>query len=213
MEDDESDEEAPHEVVLRPKSLESSTSNEEVWKGQVKNKTLLNIQEAPYFSFRPASENDIFTISKGESDTTTGSGGSRKPITSTSSTSNINRFSMTPEVPSISFVNLPKNYLDTPTIDKYRESKSLFSIQSTEIRKSMADDLTMPRHFTRKSELMLNLEGLGSNTSIASGMSDKTGTGISRKAAEMSKRLKAFRNNLPPLMIAARDKEKGEKEK
>lgn len=141
------------------------------------NKILKHVQSAPYLNYRPASENDIFTIS-----------------------SSFNQFSMTPEVPAISFSTLPKSYLDTPTIEKYRESVSLYSIQSAKIRDG---DLSMPRYF-RKSDMIVNsTESLPSSTT----------TPTSSKRAEKSKRLKNIRSNLPPLMIIGkdknRDKEKG----
>lgn len=140
------------------------------------NKILKHVQSAPYLNYRPASENDIFTIS-----------------------TSFNQFSMTPEVPAISFSTLPKSYLDTPTIEKYRESVSLYSIQSAKIRDG---DLSMPRYF-RKSDMIVN-----STESLPS-----TVTSTSSKRAEKSKRLKNIRSNLPPLMIIGkdknRDKEKG----
>lgn len=140
------------------------------------NKILKHVQSAPYLNYRPASENDIFTIS-----------------------TSFNQFSMTPEVPAISFSTLPKSYLDTPTIEKYRESVSLYSIQSAKIRDG---DLSMPRYF-RKSDMIVN-----STESLPS-----TVTPTSSKRAEKSKRLKNIRSNLPPLMIIGkdknRDKEKG----
>ena len=115
---------------------------------------------------------------------------------------------MTPEVPSITFAHLPKNYLETPTIDKYRkEAPSLLEIQTAEIRNSMTD-FSMPRYYG-KSDLILNrsFEAVGSNTSIAS-----TGSTSSYgKKVEKSKRLKHLRTHLPPLTIHTKDK--GEKEK
>lgn len=141
--------------------------------------------DAPYFTQRPASENDIFTITKGG-------------ITET--IDRINVLSLTPEVPSISFSHLPKNYLDTPTINKYKESPSLLSIQTAEIRASMID-FSMPRYY-RKSDMILNknLDAVGSNTSIASTSSQP------KTHVEKSKRLKTLRTHLPPLMINSNEK-------
>lgn len=179
-------------------------SQENVWPTLIVNKNLrhLNVGDANFFQHRPASENDIFTISKEAQNE------DRNRMSSmVASTSHVNRISMTPEVPSISFAHLPKNYLETPTIEKYKESTSLYSIQTAEIRQSMVEDLTMPRYY-RKSELILtksfdHIEG--SNTSIASTSSQP------KKQVEKSKRLKLHRTTLAPLMIDS--KEKSEKEK
>ena len=199
--DDEIDEDG---VVLRPKQLQHSQEN--VWPKMLVNKNLkhLNVMggESNFFQHRPASENDIFTISQ-ESHADR-----NRMLDMVASTSHVNRISMTPEVPSISFTNLPKSYLETPTIGEYRESTSLFSIQTAEIRQSMIEDLTMPRYY-RKSELILtksfdNIEG--SNSSIASTGSQP------KKRVEKSKRLKLHRTTLAPLMIDDKDK-KEEKSK
>ncbi|CAO1315439.1 unnamed protein product [Diamesa tonsa] len=174
------------EVVLRPRlQRQTSTSNTEIWPLKIVNKNLKNLSlDAPYFTQRPASENDIFTISKGG-------------ITET--IDRINVLSLTPEVPSISFSHLPKNYLDTPTIDKYRiESPSLLSIQTSEIRTSMMD-FSMPRYY-RKSDMILNKNLDASNTSLASTSSQP------KIHVEKSKRLKTLRTHLPPLMINSNDK-------
>ncbi|CAO1360821.1 unnamed protein product [Diamesa serratosioi] len=174
-------------VLLRPKlQRQTSTSNTDIWPSKIVNKNLKNLSlDAPYFTQRPASENDIFTITKGG-------------ITET--IDRINVLSLTPEVPSISFSHLPKNYLDTPTIDKYKESPSLLSIQTAEIRSSMTD-FSMPRYY-RKSDMILNknLEAIGSNLSIASTSSQP------KTHVEKSKRLKTLRTHLPPLMINSNEK-------
>lgn len=158
------------------------------------------ILDAPYFAKRPASENDISTIYNPSK-----SGA----LANVSSTTDVNRFSMTPEVPTIAFGHLPKNYLDTPAIEKYRkEAPSLAEIQTAEIRNSMSD-FSMPRYYG-KSDLILNrsFDAVGSTSSIASGGS---GSSSNKKHPEKSKRLKNFRTHLPPLTIHSKDK--GEKEK
>lgn len=200
-EDDEVDEDG---VVLRPKHLQHSQEN--VWPKLIVNKNLkhLNVMsgDGNFFQHRPSSENDIFTISK------EGHHEDRHILSGmVASTSNVNRISMTPEVPSISFAHLPKNYLETPTIEKYKESVSLQSIQTAEIRQSLVSDLTMPRYY-RKSELILtksfdNIEG--SNSSIASTSSQP------KKHVEKSKRLKLHRTTLAPLMIDSKNKNEKEK--
>lgn len=184
--------------MLRPRQLQPATSSDEIRPTTLVNKNLKNLHlDAPYFTQRPASENDIFTISTPKK-------------TEVSSASDVNRFSMTPEVPSISFSHLPKNYAETPTIDKYKkEGPTLLEIQTAELRYSMID-FSMPRYYG-KSDLILNrtFDAVGSSSSIASAGSSTSS--ISKKGHEKSKRLKNFRSNLPPLTIHS--KEKHEKDK
>lgn len=118
--------------------------------------------EAPYFSFRPASESNIFIISK--------------PA--------IGRISTTPEVPSVSFSQLPKNYAETPSVTPYRESKSLYEIQTAGIKE---EDFSMPRYYT-KSHLAAKQLIFDTDSEAP-------------KRIEKSKRLKNIRMQLPPLMI------------
>lgn len=192
---DEEDDEVD-EVILRPRHLHQATSSEEVWPEKLVNKNLKNL-DAPYFIKRPASENDIFTISTPPRSTTE------------------NRFSMTPEVPSIAFAHhLPKNYQETPHIDKYRkEAPSLLEIQTAEIRNSMSD-FSMPHYYVPhhygKSDLILNrsFDAVGSSSSINSGGSTSS---LPKKHGEKSKRLKNFRTHLPPLNIHSKDKAEKEK--
>jgi hypothetical protein len=202
------------EVILRAKRLTTvvtktttmPTLSEEFWPTKPVNKHLQ--LDAPYFAKRPASENDIFTIS-------TSKQLQQQTLSSVSSTSDVNRFSMTPEVPSISFAQLPKNYLDTPSIEKFKKHEpTLYEIQTAEIQKSLVD-FSMPRYYG-KSDLILNRSALsfdaigvsgGSNTSIAS--VDSASSQVKRNA-EKNKRLKNLRAHLPPLLI---HKDKVEKEK
>lgn len=128
------------------------------------NKPLRAIQSLPYFSFRPASETDIFTIA-GSS-----------------------MISMTPEIPSISYSTLPKNYADTPTIEKYKESVSLYSIQTSNMERARETDFSMPRYFGKSDIITQSVENLST-------------TKPSPKKTEKSKRLKLLRANLPPLSI------------
>lgn len=134
-----------------------------------------NLQlEAPYFSFRPASENDIFAITQ--------------PNTTT------NRISQTPEVPSVSFNALPKNYLDTPSIGEYRESKSLYEIQTAGIHQQAdVEKYSMPRYYS-KSHLFAKNQNSSSE-------SMKESDHRTPKRIEKSRRLKNIRMQLPPLMI------------
>lgn len=172
------------EVVLRPPRslIEASAS----FSGSTSliNKNISHLQaEQPYFSTRPASENDIFTIS---------------------SASNYNAISMTPEVPAISFSNLPKNYLETPTVEKYRESVSLYSIQTAGIL-SAKEDLSMPRYYGKSDLIMHSASPAKSNrnlaeTSMAAGSSTPVSTNSIRQV-EKSKRLKNIRTALPPLNL------------
>jgi hypothetical protein len=196
---EENEDEVVDEVILRPRQLQPSTSSGEIHPATLLvNKNLKNLHlDAPYFTQRPASENDIFTISTPKKT-------DLKP--NVSSTSDVNRFSMTPEVPSISFSHLPKNYAETPTVEKYKkEGPTLLEIQTAELRHSMID-FSMPRYYG-KSDLILNrtFDAVGSSSSISSSSS------IPKKNQEKSKRLKNFRTHLPPLTIHS--KEKHEKDK
>lgn len=197
---EERDDEIDNEVILRPRQLQSATSHDDL-PAKLVNKNLKNLHlDAPYFTQRPASENDIFTIST-----------PTKPSNGSSITDELTRFSMTPEVPSISFSQLPKNYLETPSIDKYkRETPSLQEIQTAEIRLSKAsEDYSMPRYYG-KSDIILNrsFDPIGSNSSIASGGSSAS---LPRRHPERSKRLKNFRMHLPPLMIHSNTKSEKDK--
>lgn len=133
-------------------------------KTPILNKRLRNVQSVPYFSFRPASENDIFTIAG----------------------TSMTQISMTPELPSISYSTLPKNYEDTPTIEKYKEAISLYSIQTSNIERANDMDFSMPRYFGKSDMIAQSADNL-----IKSGP----------KRIEKSKRLKLLRSNLPPLSI------------
>lgn len=136
-------------------------------KTPILNKRLRTIQSLPYFSFRPASETDIFTIA-GSS-----------------------MISMTPEIPSISYTTLPKNYIDTPAIEKYKESISLYSIQTANIERARETDFSMPRYFGKGEFIAQSVDNL-SMTKPARPLPKKV---------EKSKRLKLLRANLPPLSI------------
>lgn len=139
-------------------------------KTPILNKQLRAIQSMPHFplQMRPVSETDIFMI-----------------------TGSSTMISMTPEIPSISFSHLPKNYEDTPTIEKYKESISLYSIQTSNNERARDADFTMPRYFGKSDIIAQSVENL-STTKPA---------GASPKKVEKSKRLKLIRANLPPLSI------------
>ncbi|XP_030380500.1 uncharacterized protein LOC115628501 [Scaptodrosophila lebanonensis] len=148
-------------------------------------RTLRSAKSVPHFNVRPAaSETDIFAI--------TGTG---------------SQISMTPEVPSISFSNLPKNYEDTPTIEKYRVSQSLYSIQTANAARATQDDYSMPRYFRRSAMLLTqSTEVLPGSASMASIMTSNASSSSSkdelrRPEKEKSKRLQMLRGNLPPLLI------------
>lgn len=210
VEEEDSDEqqERDDEVVLRPPrnfsdAVLSKSIPRDVGSSVQMSKQISHLQaEVPYFSIRPASENDIFTISS------TVGGGSGGPGT-------YNAISMTPEVPAISYSNLPKNYLETPVIEKYRESVSLYSIQTAGInRQSQTDDLSMPRYYG-KSELFvagidransrsvdaveLNRSDDGSGSLSMS--SDTLAKNRNGRNVEKSKRLMHIRTALPPLNL------------
>ena len=142
-------------------------------------KTLRSVKSVPHFNVRSAaSETDIFAI--------TGSG---------------NRISMTPEVPSISFSNLPKNYEDTPTIEKYRVSQSLYSIQTANAARATRDDYSMPRYFRSSAMLAASQSSDALNVSSTSASAASSREDIGKPIKEKSKRLQKLRGNLPPLLI------------
>lgn len=177
--------EKANELILRPvpiiETKTPSTSSEHVdgdseeessigIRTPILNKRLRTIQSLPYFSFRPASETDIFTIA-GSS----------------------NMISMTPEIPSISYSTLPKNYEDTPTIEKYKESVSLYSIQTTNKERAHQTDFTMPRYYGKGDMIAQSVENLSTT--------QRPIRASPSKKVEKSKRLKLLRANLPPLSI------------
>lgn len=145
-------------------------------KTPVLNKRLRAIQSLPYFSFRPASETDIFTIA-GSS-----------------------RISMTPEIPSISYTTLPKHYEDTPTIEKYKESTSLYSIQTSNQERARDFDFSMPRYFGKGDLIAKSVDNLATHC--------RPQMSAPPKKTEKSKRLKMLRANLAPLSIIHINKEK-----
>lgn len=109
----------------------------------------------------------------------------------------MSRISMTPEVPSISFSNLPKNYEDTPTVEKFKVSTSLYSIQTAnEAKATKMNEFSMPRYY-RKAKLvatlsMENFENIPAITDMQIAQ---------RNQFEKSKRLQVARLQLPPLHI------------
>lgn len=161
------------EVILRPRMIDRhqhlklSTSSAK--------RPLRSAKSVPHFNVRTAaSETDIFAIS-----------------------GSISRISMTPEVPSISFSNLPKNYEDTPTIEKYKVSQSLYSIQAANQAKAGQDDYSMPRYF-RCSALLTQSTDTFASSSAGSSTDELSPRKLEK---EKSKRLKALREALPPLSI------------
>uniref|UniRef100_A0A4Y0BK59 Uncharacterized protein n=1 Tax=Anopheles funestus TaxID=62324 RepID=A0A4Y0BK59_ANOFN len=208
-EEDGSDEQSgDSEVVLRPPRNFSELS---LSKSIPNNKTISLLQaEMPYFSIRPASENDIFTISSGAGG---GSGGGSGGAGGAGG-STYNSISMTPEVPAISFSNLPKNYLETPVIEKYRESVSLYSIQTAGInRQSQTDDLSMPRYYGKSDLFVSGIDRANSRSADAveidhsedgSGSLSLSSSSLAKGRArnvERSKRLMNLRTALPPLNL------------
>lgn len=177
--DDEQD-----EIVLRPRP----NDDVQIFRSPILNKRLRSVQSVPYFSFRPASENDIFTISGNNSNS-------------------IGQISMTPEIPSISYSTLPKNYEETPTIEKYKESVSLYSIQTANTVRDSEFDFSMPRYFGR-SEIIAQHQSADNLVSAKSSGQLRP----QAKRVEKSKRLKLLRTSLPPLTIHLgkdRNKDKG----
>lgn len=179
---EEEKEDALDEVILRPRLIDRHPHLLPDGATSPK-RTLRSAKSVPHMMIA-TSETDIFAI--------TGTG---------------SQISMTPEVPSISFSNLPKNYEDTPTIEKYRVSQSLYSIQNANAARASKDDYSMPRYFRRSN--MLNMtqstEMLPGSTSLASISATSTAPSTSSSKDELrqpkSKRLQMLRGNLPPLLI------------
>ncbi|GAB0090202.1 uncharacterized protein DMENIID0001_048970 [Sergentomyia squamirostris] len=153
-------------------------------------RSLKHVHSVPHLPIRPSSETDIFTI-----------------------TNAFSQISMTPEVPSISFTTLPKNYETETPLDRYRESSSLQSIQTANCMKTSEFDFSMPR-FYRHSELYPQSMEPPAHTGSAESIPRKKDILLRRststqnlKQYEKSKRLKALRGNLPPLLISAHHKE------
>ncbi|XP_055708228.1 uncharacterized protein LOC129804710 isoform X2 [Phlebotomus papatasi] len=145
-------------------------------------KSLKHVQSVPHLPIRPSSETDIFTI-----------------------TSSFNRISMTPEIPSISFTTLPKNY-ETPTMERYRESVSLQSIQTANCMRTAEFDFSMPRYF-RHSELYPQTSDPPTQTGSVESVLKRSTSTQNLKQLEKSKRLKALRGTLPPLLIGGHEKD------
>ncbi|XP_016968513.3 uncharacterized protein LOC108036725 [Drosophila biarmipes] len=193
-EEEKEDGNADEEVVLRPRLIDRHPhllANPSGLANTPK-RILRSAKSVPHMNVRSsASETDIFSISG------TMTGGSQ--------------ISMTPEVPFISFSNLPKNYEDTPTIEKYRVSQSLYSIQTANAARATQDDYSMPRYFRRSAMLLTqSSEVLPGSSSLASMSPSITSSSASpgsskdelrRPEKEKSKRLQMLRGNLPPLLI------------
>ncbi|KAH8357264.1 hypothetical protein KR200_009563, partial [Drosophila serrata] len=192
--DDQQEDETVEEVVLRPRLIDRHPHLLANPSGltTTPKRILRSAKSVPHMNVRSAaSETDIFSISG----TVTGS----------------NQISMTPEVPSISFSNLPKNYEDTPTIEKYRVSQSLYSIQTANAARATQDDYSMPRYFRRSAMLMTQssevLPGASSLASMSPSMASSSASPgsskdeIRRPEKEKNKRLQRLRGNLPPLLI------------
>ncbi|KAH8305473.1 hypothetical protein KR018_009429, partial [Drosophila ironensis] len=192
--DEEAAEETVEEVVLRPRLIDRHPHLMPHASGLsiTPKRTLRTAKSVPHMHvWSAASETDIFSIS--------GTVGTSSQI------------SMTPEVPSISFSNLPKNYEDTPTIEKYRVSQSLYSIQTANAARATQDDYSMPRYFRRSAMLLTQssevLPGASSLASMSPSMASSSASPgsskdeIRRPEKEKSKRLQMLRGNLPPLLI------------
>ncbi|XP_065357311.1 uncharacterized protein LOC135951566 [Calliphora vicina] len=167
------------EVILRPRLIDRHPHLlPSAALGSTPRKILRSAKSVPHFNVRSAaSETDIFSI--------TGSGNTS--------------ISMTPEVPSISFSNLPKNYEDTPTIEKYRVSQSLYSIQTANAAKLNSHDYSMPRYFRKSAMISQSTEILSSGAVTPTSSSSRED--VRRPEKEKSKRLQMLRGALPPLLI------------
>lgn len=166
------------EVILRPRLIDRHPHlMPHSGLGATPRKVLRSTKSVPHFNVRSAaSETDIFAI--------TGSG---------------NPISMTPEVPSISFSNLPKNYEDTPTIEKYRVSQSLYALQTANANRANQYDYSMPRYFRKSAMISQSTEVLAGGSATPSTSSSREE--VRRPEKEKSKRLQMLRGALPPLLI------------
>lgn len=206
-------------VVLRPHVKSTDSVGDDADDNAKPIARLRHVQSVPYFAYRPASENDIFSI-----------------------TGSMGQISMTPEIPAISYSTLPKNYEDTPTIEKYKESVSLYSIQTAQSARMSQLDLSMPRYFRRSGTALAaaNAQSTGDLSSSngdsggaveragrggamvfmhpgggdAAATASSSSSGTAAKVVEKSKRLKLLRTKLPPLSIhlggrSERHKDKG----
>jgi hypothetical protein len=193
-------------VILRPHNLtaasstneiHSSSNNSSAEKSVVNNFKHLHLNST-YVLTRPASMNDISSIATPKK--------SINELGNVSSTMEINRFSMTPEVPSISFAHLPKNYLDTPTVEKYRkEPPTLLEIRTAELRHSQID-FTMPRYYGKSDLFNINRSfDVSLGGSVNSVASADGGAHHNRRhhhhGGAKNKRLKNLSSHLPTLTI------------
>uniref|UniRef100_A0A1L8DAF0 Uncharacterized protein n=1 Tax=Nyssomyia neivai TaxID=330878 RepID=A0A1L8DAF0_9DIPT len=174
---DEEDEFFPELRATKPKTFLAPTDT------PLRPRSLKHVQSVPHLPIRPSSETDIFTI-----------------------TSAYSQISMTPEIPSISFSALPKNFEDRPAME-YREAKSLQSIQTANCMRTAAFDFTMPRYFRHSELYPQNSEPSSQAGSVESVLKRSVSTQNLRQI-EKSKRLKALRGTLPPLLIGSNGKEK-----
>lgn len=171
---DSTDDEFRDEVVLRPKFKKHHLDLplETIHQRQ----PLRNVQSVPHLNSLDENTNKVFTISHAES---------------------MSRISMTPEVPSISFASLPKNYEDTPTIEKFRTSTSLYSIQTAnEAKATEKEDFSMPRYY-RKSDMVVS----PSTENFKTISEESLPTTSRRQLAAKSQRLQIAKLQLPPLQI------------
>lgn len=174
----------PGEIVLRPKhgldvGHPSAMSHLPTL---MMNKQLRNVKSMPQFntSHLPnSSQSNIFVIPDDAA---------------------WNRFSMTPEIPSISFSTLPKNYEETPQIEKYHEAQSLYSIQTANTARVTNADYTMPRYFGKGDMFAQSVDNLSSVVAHANSAQQQKMP--PKKRIDKSKRLKKLRSDLPPLLIA-----------
>lgn len=180
-EEEEEEAEKEDEVILRPRLIDRHPHllPPSGIASTPRHKVLRTAKSVPHFNVRSAaSETDIFSI--------TGSG---------------NQISMTPEVPSISFSNLPKHYEDTPTIEKYRVSQSLYSIQTANAARANNEDYSMPRYFRKSAMISASSEILQGGASMTTPSSSSSREEVRRPEKEKSKRLQMLRGALPPLLI------------
>lgn len=147
--DDEDEDDAVDLRYRREMSLSSQTLSPS--KKRPLHLRLKHVQSVPQFPTYP----NATVSSLGEGGV--GGGGGFRPWSQASETMTRDGVFIiaTPELPAISLKRLPRNYLDTPSLDEYHESSSLSSIQMRERERSNNTfNFQMPRYYGR-SELYL----------------------------------------------------------
>lgn len=138
--DDNNDIPARVDLRRKPLSVSSQTLSPSVHKKRVVHQRLKHVQSVPQFPTYPGSAAAI----------------SGRPWSQAAETMTKDGIFIipTPEMPAISLKKLPRNYLDTPSVDPYQPSTSLTSIQMQNKQLEDKFNFQMPRYYGH-SELYL----------------------------------------------------------